>query len=382
MIPGPSPVDPDILSILSDPVMPHYGEEWKDMFAQTRENLQQIFDTQDQVMIFPTPANIALEMATLNLIRPKGKVLNLTNGFFGEMIEEILVMAGRVPVNIPADHGHPIDPEDVRQALEEQGDIEAVFLVHNETSTAVMNPIEEIARIVKKHPALLVVDSVSAFGGAEIAVDDWGVDFCIGYASKCLSSVNGVVPVAISREAWDEIFRKNIEVPRYLNLRVWRRFENEWGSWVHPYPSSMPTSVILAMKAAVEKALAEGLASRYRRHKAVGLALREAMRRIGLKSLPDERVASPTVSVIEVPDQTDKKIRKILTDKSGIMVAGGLSDLRGRVLRIGHMGVAASREYLIPTVQAIEEAMREIGLLEDVGEGAEKAMSVLDTHGV
>lgn len=377
MIPGPTEVDPEVLSALSKPVLPHYGPEWGRFFNETRAKIGKIFDTSGDVIILPTPANVALEIATLNLVRKGGTVLNLSNGFFGEMTKEILEMSGRNPLNLCAEPGIAIDPAKVEEALEGNSEIEAVFLVHNETSTGVLNPLEEIGRIVHEHSALFVVDSVSAFGGSELAVDDWHIDFCIGYASKCLSSVNGVVPISISGDAWEEAFRKRNEVPRFFNLRVWRRFEEEWGSWGHPYPSSMPTSIIVALNAAVDKALNEGLAVRYARHRAVGRALREAMRAVGLESLPEEEVASSTLSVIEVPPGTDKMIRKTLRDEFDIMVAGGLSELRGRVLRIGHMGVTASRRCVIPTIRAIEVALNRLGLLDSLEAGVEVAERIL-----
>jgi aspartate aminotransferase-like enzyme len=176
-----------------------------------------------------------------------------------------------------------------------EDDVKAIFLVHNETSTAVVNPVKEIGKIAKKNGILYAVDAISSFGGMEIRCDDWNIDVCVGYASKALGSIMGVTPVMISEKAWEVAKnRKNPIRGRYMNLNVWEEHIEEKSEIGHPFPGSVPTSLVLALKRAVELAIEEGLENRYKRHTITGKAVREGIRAIGLQCLHVTTQESPT----------------------------------------------------------------------------------------
>jgi len=380
MIPGPSEVDPEVLSVMARPVLPHYGSEWGQIHIETCNKLKRIFNTNQSVLLIPGPGNAAIDLAVGNLVEPGDKALNALNGFFGGVFHTSIEMHGGKPIDIKADIGEAVSPDEIRHKLSEERDIKAVFAVHSETSTGVLNPIKEIGEICREFNVLYIVDTISSFSGIEVRMDDWNIDICIGYASKALGSVNGVVPVAISDRAWKvALHRRTPMRARFLNLQIWKKFMDEWGSWGHPFPSSMPCSVILALKRATELALEEGLENRYRRHYIAGKATRTGLRNLGFQIVPKEEEASSTITAASVPKDIDiGKLKGILNERFDILIAemGALTGVKG--IRIGHMGVTASAMYVIPTIAAIEVALAELGVDVKPGSGVSAAMGVFE----
>jgi len=378
MIPGPSEVDPEVLSVMAKPVLPHYGSEWGQIHTETCNKLKKIFNTNQSVLLLPGPGNAAIDLAVGNLIEPRDKAVSALNGFFGGVFCNSIEMHGGKPIDIKADIGKRVSPDEIRYKLREEKDIKAVFVVHSETSTGVLNPIKEIGEICEEFNVLYVVDAISSFSGVEMRMDDWNIDICIGYASKALGSVNGVVPIAISDKAWKvALDRKTPMRARFLNLQVWKKFIDEWGSWGHPFPSSMPCSVILALRRATELALEEGLEKRYRRHYIAGKATRAGLRTLGFEIVPREEEASSTITAARVPNGVDiGKFKEILNERFDILIAemGALTGVKG--IRIGHMGVTASPMYVIPTIAAIEVALEELGIDVRPSSGIAAAMNI------
>jgi aspartate aminotransferase-like enzyme len=369
MIPGPSEVDPRVLATLPVPVIPHYGADWAEAYDRTLENLKKIFKTKEQVIIFPGPGNGANELVALNVIEPGDKVLNVVNGMFGETLSDVIRVYGGRPVETRAEYGQVVSAAEVERTLDRERDVKAIFAVHNETSAGVENPIWDIGRVARKHGVICFADAISSFGGMNIDADDWGIDVCVGYGSKCLGGINGAVPIMIGKRIWEQVeSRRTPILSRFMSLKVWKQFFEGWGSLGHPHPTSMPTTVILAMSEAVRLALGEGLDKRYRRHYVASRALREGCRKIGLTPLVEEEIRSNTVTVIGVPEGSDVKIRDIMEKKFNIMIGFGLSKLKGRSVRIATMGLTASPFYVLPTLSALEATLAEIGL--PVTEGA------------
>lgn len=378
MIPGPTEVDPEVLSVMARPVLPHYGSEWGQIHIETCNKLKRIFNTNQTVLLLPGPGNAAIDLAVGNLIEPGNSALNVLNGWFGEVFRSSIEMHGGESVNVKTDVGKAVSPDEIRRKLREEKYIKAVFVVHSETSAGVLNPIKEIGEICGEFNVLYVVDAISSFGGVEVKMDDWNIDICIGYASKALGGVNGVVPIAISDRAWKvALDRRTPMRARFLNLQVWKKFIDEWGSWGHPFPSSMPCSVILALKRATELALEEGLEKRYRRHYIAGKATRAGLRTLGFEIVPREEEASSTITAARVPNGIDiGKLKEILNERFDILIAemGALTGVKG--IRIGHMGVTASPVYVIPTLAAIEVALAKQGVDVKPGCGVAAAIDV------
>jgi len=381
MIPGPTEAEPETLHALCSPVIPHYGKEWGEIYADTCTDAKKFFQTKGDVILLNAPGMAGVELAIANLIEPGSKVLNVLNGFFGEISLDVIRRHEAIPVNVEAQYGKAINPDDVRRTMRKERDIKLLFAVHNETSTGAVNPIKELGEIAREFDVPFVVDFVSSFGGMEIKMDEWGVAIAIGYSSKSLSGINGVTPIAIQPSVWEMVSkRKNPMRGRFLNLSVWRQFIDEWGSWGHPHPSSMPTSVIMSLRTAMWVALKEGLDRRYRRHRTAAEAMRAGVKSMGLQIHTDERVASSTLTVVKTTPEIEAKLREIMYSKYSILIGGGLSKLTKKTFRIAHMGTSASPHYVLPTLASLAMSLRELGVKVDLESGVSHASEVFERN--
>jgi len=380
MIPGPSEADPRVLATLTAPVMAHYGADWGTEYAGTLNDLRKIFKTREQTIIFPGPGNGGVELVATNIVEPEDKVLTIVNGWFGEILSEVVKTYGGQPIELRAEYGQVINAGEVEALLDKEKGVKAIFVVQNETSAGVENPIREIGRVARNHGVLYFVDSISSFGGVNVEVDDWGIDACVGYGSKCLGGIHGAVPIAIGKRVWEEVETRKSPIPsRYMNLKVWKYFIQEWGAGGHPFPTAMPTSVIIAMHEAVKLALEEGLENRYRRHLVASKAMREGCKILGFEPVAAEEVRSKTVTLVKAPKDMAGKIVETMENKFDILIAGGLSKLKGKAIRVGTMGVTASPFYVLPTLSALENTAAMLGIPVTMGAAVAEASRIFQT---
>ncbi len=363
MIPGPSEPEPEVLAELSLPILPHYGDKWMSLYNETTSMLQKVFGTRNEVLIVPIPGQLAVEMAALNLVTRGDEALVCVNGVFSEAIVDSVSAVGGRAVVVQSELGRGPTLEQVKSAVDGIKDPtgKSIFLVQNETSTgAAVNP-GEIFRYCKSRGMLTVLDSISAIGGIEVNADAWSVDYAIGYSSKALGGVNGADPISISKDVWDLVKRRKGEIhSTFLDLNSWREAIDVDSSWGHPHPTSMPTSLIVALRKAVSMALEEGLEARYRRHADAARVLRDGMKAMGLETFTDPTYYSSTVSVARVEERWDAELRKRLVKDYNIMIAGGLGPLKGKVIRIGHMGRSARRENIDLTLAALGQVLTQV----------------------
>jgi len=361
MTPGPTEVEQRVLDALAQRPMLHYGEKWKEFYASTLQLMRELFEAASdyQIILVPAPGSACLEMAIANLARPGDKILNLRNGYFGEITKESAERHGVKVVEPDTPYGKPVPLSEVKRLLEENKDLAAISVVHNETSGGVLNPVQEIGELSKRYGVPLLVDTISSFGAVRTPMREWNCAVCVGYASKGLSGIAGAVPVAVNREVWDESVRgdKSNSAGRFLNFQVWDRYIREWSSWGHPFPATMPTSVIQALSAAAQIALDEGIENRAERHRRVSAKLRKRVREIGLHILPNEDVASSTVTAIVLSDPAQDGVRLIMEKQFGVMISGGLSLLKGKIIRIGHMGLTATDACTERAATALEKSL-------------------------
>jgi alanine-glyoxylate transaminase/serine-glyoxylate transaminase/serine-pyruvate transaminase len=363
MVPGPSEPEPEVLAALSLPIIPHYGKKWKEVYDDTTSKLQKIFRTTQDVIIVPIPGQLAVEMAVANLVTEGQEAFVCVNGHFSAMLVDMIRFWGGKPVEIRSPLGSASTAEDVKAVVENHKDLSGkpLFIVHNETSTGVQSPVDEVFKVCDRHGMLKVLDSISAFGGIDIRVDEWKADYTIGYASKAMGGVFGAQPVALSPAVWETAKRNSSKIhTRFLNLNVWRQAIDEMGPWGHPHPSSMPTSIIVGLRKAADLVLAEGLDNRYRRHSEVAEFMRKGFGEIGLELFPERKYASNTVAVAKVDPKWGGELRAQLLSRYNIMIAGGLGLLEGKIVRIGHMGTSATMPAVTTTLTAMESILKKI----------------------
>jgi alanine-glyoxylate transaminase/serine-glyoxylate transaminase/serine-pyruvate transaminase len=369
-IPGPVSVDDDVLDALSQPVMRHYGPEWMDVYNETTALLKQVFQTQNDVFMVPGPGTAGLDMAMGSLLATGQKVIVCHNGFFGARLATVAESNGLNVVHVAAPSGLPIAPEDLRHALREHPDVQVVVVVHHETTTTVMNPLRELAEVVREAGRVLVVDAVSSLGGVDVPVDAWSLDVCVTAVNKCLECPPGLALVSVSPRAWEMVNRHSATNHGwYLSLKTWRQYADEWGSW-HPSPVTVPTNNIIALRTSLRKIMAVGLPEHFAKHARACRAVRAGLSNMGFPLFVTNEFASPLVTALKPrPEFTAHDMQMWLAQERGLYIGGGIGELAGQILRIGHIGKAASRDFSMDLLFAIEEFLRFKGVDVPVGAG-------------
>jgi aspartate aminotransferase-like enzyme len=365
MIPGPTKVAPRVLKAMSDAVMNHRSAEFAEILTEVNEMMSEVFETENPSYTITGSGTAAMEAAVGNILNKGDKILNIVGGKFGERFAQIAQANGSTPVKLDVEWGTAVNPEDVKNILEEDDEIKAVTIVHNETSTGVASPIEEVGKIVKDYNALYVVDTVSSLGGDDVAVDDYNIDICVTGSQKCLAAPPGMAAITVSDDAWD-VIDKTQSTSYYLDIRKYRKYAQNKPAET-PYTPSV--SLMYAMREALNMIMEEGLESRIKRHQLAATATRNGIKAIGLELFANVDVSSTTVTAIKMPEGvTDKDMRGTMRDKYGIVLAGGQDHLKGNVFRIGHMGNVTYRDIVV-TLSALEMTLKELGLDVCLGDG-------------
>jgi alanine-glyoxylate transaminase/serine-glyoxylate transaminase/serine-pyruvate transaminase len=367
--PGPGDVDEDVLAAVAQPVLRHYGPEWMEIYNETIGLLRQIYKTQNDLYMVPGPTSALLDMAIGSLVETGQKMIVGTNGFFGDRLNDIAQGYGAEVVLFEAPLDRPLDPEVLRRLLREHPEAHVVALVHHETATTVLNPLRELAGVVREAGKVIVVDAVSSLGGVELPVDEWGIDVCVSGANKCLEALPGIGFMSISPRAWDLVDSfSGVGHGWYLNLRVWRKYMKEWGAW-HPSPVTMPVNNILAVRTSMRRIIESGLEKHFARFVRASRAVRGGLSNVGFQMLVPEAYAAPIVTGVWARPEFDvAELSKWLVSERSMAIGGGLGKLSGKIFRVGHLGKAAEREYLVDFLYAMEEFLRFKGI--DVPMGA------------
>lgn len=369
MIPGPTRVAPRVLKAMSENIVNHRSAIFGEILTETTEMMSEVFQTNNQSYIITGSGTAAMETALGNIVKKGDKVLNIIGGKFGERFMQITETHRGIPVKLEVEWGHGVNPKDVEYILEEDDSIKAVTIVHNETSTGVTNPIEEVGKIVKDYDALYVVDTVSSLGGDDVFVDGYNIDICVAGSQKCIAAPPGMAAITLSDDAW-EVIDETESYTYYLDLKRYRKS----GSAKPPETPYTPSvSLMYAMREALNMVMEEGLESRIKRHKLAALATRNGIKAMGLELFPQLEVSSSTVTAINMPKGvTDKDLRGIMRNKYKIELAGGQNHLKGNVFRIGHMGNITQRE-IIATISALEMTLKELNMDICLGDGVAAA---------
>ncbi len=354
MIPGPIPVHPRIFRAMSMKIMPHRGEEFNKLFIEQSERMKKIFKTKNDVFLMAGSGTAAMDAAIANIIQPGDKVLCITSGKFGERFRDIVKAYKGTVVELKYEWGSSINIEDVKKALEKDPSIKAVTMVHNETSTGVRNPVAEIGKIVRSTKALLVVDTISSLGGDNIEVDNWGIDLCASGSQKCIGLPPGMCFISVSQRAWD-VIEKTDGTCYYLNLKKYKN--NKYKA-----PYTQPVSMTYGLKEALDIIDEYGLENWIKKHEKLAKATREAAKTLGLKLFPqDETTCSNTVTSIKVPEGIDgQELVKLMRENHDIIIAGGQDHLKGKIIRIGHMGSITKKEIIV-TMACLQMTLKDLG---------------------
>lgn len=385
MMPGPTEVHPSVIQAMCRPAISHGDSRFHEVMDRTCVRMAEILGTTSQVVLLVASGRGGIEAAMSTALEPGDRIVIVNNGVFGTMLAAIARRCRLEAVQVMCAPGKPLDLNRIDDAAASDG-VKAIAVVHSETSTGVLNPIRDVAEIARRRGLISIVDAVSSAGGAEIRMDDWGIDLLCTGSQKCLGSLAGLAPVAISDRMWD-IFdaRKTEPQSFFFDLSRWKLmwFPKEAGGALkfgyRRQPMTMATHVVYALDEATRLVIEEGPATRFKRHRTASRALRAALPALGLRLFPDESEASPTTTAILTPEGMDEgSVRTIMKERFGILCSGGLEEYYRKMFRIGHMAMTASFEYIMPTVAALESAMTELGIRVEPGSAVSAAREVFD----
>ncbi|MEM0351192.1 MAG: alanine--glyoxylate aminotransferase family protein [Archaeoglobaceae archaeon] len=365
MIPGPVQVHERIIRAMCRQMIGHRSAEFGEILKFCAEVMKEVFGTKGDVFFISGSGTAGIEAAIASFSKV-GKFVTLENGKFGERLGEIAERYAEVE-RISFEWGRPLDLEKLKEALENGA--RAVAFVHNETSTGMLNPAEEIAKIAKKYGALTVMDAITSAGGDYVKMDDWGIDVAVVGSQKCLGAPPGLAIVAVNERAWEFY---NPRCPLYLDLNAYKK---KFAELQTPYTPAIP--LFFALEEALKMVKEEGLEKRIQRHRRMSRAVREWAKAMELELFPKidgKAEYSNTVTAICIPNGiTEKELRDTLRREYGILVSGGQEKVKGKIFRIGTMGNIGKFE-VISTLAAIEDVLRRRGFMNS---GLETAMRVL-----
>jgi aspartate aminotransferase-like enzyme len=373
MTPGPAPVPEDVLLELARPVIHHRSAEAKQVIVEAVAGLKEVFQTQNDVLILTSSGTGAMEAAVVNTV-PKGrKAIVLNAGWFALRWAKICAAYGVETVLIDTEWGQPTDPARVENALKEHPDAVAVFGTLSETSTGTGHPVAEIGRIVAKTDAVYAVDGISGVGAMECRTDEWGIDLLAVGSQKALMLPPGLAFLAVSPKAWAKI--EAFDAPAfYFNARAARKKIAEFDT-----PYTPAHTLILALNQSLKRIRAEGIENVWARHRRMSEACQAGVQALGLELFSSRPAEGLTA--FRVPEGLkDTDIRGRLAEKFGITTIGGQDKLKGKIVRIGHMGYTDELD-VIGGLAALEIVLAELGYDVEPGAGVTAAQRVLIGQG-
>jgi len=376
MGPGPSNVDPRVLKAMTMPLLGYLDPDFLGIMDKTMDMLRHLFQTKNTLTIPVSGTGTAgMEAAICNVIQEGDPVLVCVNGFFGQRMTDMVQRCGGKLITVEADWGRIIPPEKVKAALEKERP-KVVAIVHAETSTGVLQPLEEIGQMVRERDALFLVDAVTSLAGAPVKVDEWGIDICYSGTQKCLGCPPGLSPITFSDRAMEIVRNRRSKVQVwYLDMSMIERY---WGP-ERVYHHTAPVSMTYALHEALRLAHEEGLEKRFQRHSTNASAMAAGLQAMGLKLLAQEGYRAPMLTTVGIPDGiVDADVRKKLLNDYSIEIGGGLGDFKGKAWRVGLMGFSSTKRNVLFLLSALENILAEEGYSVKRGAGVAAANQVFE----
>jgi alanine-glyoxylate transaminase/serine-glyoxylate transaminase/serine-pyruvate transaminase len=368
MGPGPSNADPRVLLAMAKPLIGHLDPEFIQIMNKLQDLLRTDFGTTNALTIpISGTGSAGMEAAFVNVVEAGDRVLVCVNGVFGERMTDVAERCGAQVRTVSAPWGQTFELADVEKELRDfQPKVLAV--VHAETSTGVLTPVEEFGRILKKYPdTLLLVDTVTSLGGHPVKVDEWGIDICYSGTQKCLSCPPGLAPITFSPRALKKIQGRKKKVQSwYLDMNLVGKYWGNERTYHHTAPVSMNYALLEALRIIDE----EGLEKRYGRHRRNHLALVRGIEAMGLKMLVAEPFRLWSLNTVSIPEGVDDaKVRKTLLEEYNLEIGGGLGVLKEKIWRVGLMGYSSNETNVLYFLTALEQTLRAQGFEVPQGTG-------------
>ncbi len=374
LTPGPTPVPEDTLLEMAKPVFYHRSAQARHLLLEVQEDLKYVFCTNNPVLTLTCSGTGAMEAAIVNCVPPGGKVICLIAGRWGERWRNLCKAFGAEPVNVTAPYGQAIPPEMLADALAKHPDAAAVTATLSETATGVRHDVASFGKLVAPTPAVFIVDAISGLGVTEMRTDDWRVDVCVTGSQKALMLPPGLAFASVGEKAWRRIEQNPAPHAFYFDMKKYRD-----GVKTGETPFTPAITLVRALRASLKRLRAEGIEAIWSRHARVAAAARAGIAALGLELFAAQPVEGLTV--FKVPEGIDgEALLKKLEKAYGFKLAGGQDVLRGKIVRLGHMGYIDYFEVL-GAIGALELTLLEMGHPVEVGAGTAAAQAAM-AHGV
>jgi len=372
--PGPTPVPPEVLAALAEPMIHHRARDYRDIYERCLTRLRDVYRTQNDVLMFTASGTGAFESAVANLTTPGDRQLVLSAGNFGERWAGMVKAFGAELVHVQLEWGETPEPDDLRAALAAAGDVRVVYVTHSETSTGVVCDIQALAAVAKEAGALVVVDAVSSLGAVPLETDGWELDVVVSGSQKALMCPPGLAFVSVSPAALEAAARST--APRYV--LDWERTRKAQAKLDAPFTPAI--SIVRALDVALGLLLDEGLEGAFDRHARLGRACREGAKAMGLELFSPDEERSAVVTAIRAPEGVDAtEVVSALRDRFGITIANGQGVLKGKVFRIGHIGWFDVFD-ITTALAAVELALADAGAEIERGVAVTRALDAWAEH--
>jgi aspartate aminotransferase-like enzyme len=369
MTPGPSPVPEDTLLELAKPVPYHRTPEMRQLLTEVTQDLQYVFRTNNPVLTLTSSGTGGMEAAVVNVVPPGGKVICLIAGRFGERWRNLTKVYGGEPVNVTVPQGQAVQPEQLAQALAQHPDAVAVCCTLSETSTGVGHDVAAFGKLVAKAPAVLMVDAISSLGVMECRTDDWHVDVCVTGSQKALMLPPGLAFVSVSPKAWDLIDKNPARRAFYFDLK---KAKTNLEAGETPYTPAH--TLLKALKVSLKKIRAQGIENIWKEQARNAAAARAGFKAMGLELFAARPADGLTVA--KVPDGIDgSALLSKLEKQYGLKLAGGQDNLKGKIIRLAHMGYIDQFDVLA-ALAGVELVLKEMGHPVEPGKGVAAAQQV------
>ena len=376
MGPGPLDVHPRVYKALASPVIGYLDPSYLKILDRIGELLPPLFTTRNKVThALPGTGTSGMETCVANLLEPGDRILVCSHGFFGDRIRQMAERQEAEITVLEEEWGRPTDPHRVEAALK-QHSYKVLAVVHAETSTGVLQPMEDIARLAREHGAMLLLDTVSSLGGIEVKADEWGVDASFSCSQKCVGCPPGLSPFTFSQRALDSTEKRRHPVRSwYLDVSLLKKYWGEERAYHHTSSSTLNYGLLEALLLIHE----EGLENRFARHLKNHKALVAGIEALGLKMLVAPEYRLPTLNAIVIPEGVDDvKLRSYLLKTFKLDIGGGFGTFKGKIWRVGLMGYSSSADNVLFFIPAISRALTLQGFKTDMPAGIEAVLAELN----
>ncbi len=358
---GPCSVHPRVLRAMTQPVVGHLDPVFFQVMDEVCEMLRQVFHTGNRVtMPISATGTGAMETACVNVLERGDTAIVCRNGYFGVRLADIAQRCGANTIMVDSPWGKPADLNALEDALNANPGTKMVGLVHAETSTGAITPLQDAIDLAHRHGALVVADAVTSLGSHDVQVDDWDIDVCYSASQKCLGAPPGLAPISFGERAMNVIDKRDTSVASfYFNLQGVAEY---WNETQRVYHHTSPITMIYAMRESLRMMMEEGIEGCHDRHAKVAAGLRAGLTAMGLDLATDPKYQLNPITVVNAPEGIDEAVvRSRLLNEFDIEVSGGLGEFRGKVWRIGMMGEGARERSVLSILSALEVILGDLG---------------------